>query len=121
MTSKEIGDLGEGVAQKFLKENGYTDIVAIQNKSGNGIDIVAKGRDGRLSFFEVKTSRTGNVGDLSARQSDMRRFVEQVLDDAANKRGRYKNISAQTQEWAEDALDAYRRDPLSVSGEAIGG
>ncbi len=120
LTNKEIGDLGEQVAQKFLKENGYTDIIAIQNNSGNGIDIVAKGRDGRLSFFEVKTSSVGIVGDLSTRQADMGKFVKQVLEDAANRTGRYRKISSQTQQWAEGALDAFRRDPLSISGEAIG-
>src|SRR5262249_19143112 len=94
LSNREIGELGEDIARNLLRENGYRDILPIQNASGNCIDIVARTADGRWVFFEVKTSSTGRVGSLSPRQSDMSAFVEEILTDAAFGRGRYQGIDA---------------------------
>ncbi|TKK17085.1 hypothetical protein PviCFBP13515_26350, partial [Pseudomonas viridiflava] len=59
LTNQQIGDLGEDISKVFLRDNNHTDIFAVQNRSGNGIDIVSRTPDGRLAFTEVKTSRTG--------------------------------------------------------------
>ncbi|MGN6545816.1 MAG: polymorphic toxin-type HINT domain-containing protein, partial [Aureliella sp.] len=45
-----IGDLGEKGAKQWLKRHGYTEVMQIQNQSGHGIDIVARHRDGTLTF-----------------------------------------------------------------------
>ncbi|MEG5264167.1 hypothetical protein TRP66_07675 [Pseudomonas sp. JDS28PS106] len=63
LTNQQVGDLGEDISKVFLRDNNHTDIFAVQNRSGNGIDIVSRTPDGRLAFTEEKTSRTGNVGD----------------------------------------------------------
>jgi len=68
LTNQQIGDIGEDISRAFLRDNNHTDIFAIQNRSGNGIDIVSRTPDGRLAFAEVKTSRTGNIGNLSDSQ-----------------------------------------------------
>jgi RHS repeat-associated protein len=120
LTNRQIGDLGEDVARNFLRDNHYTDIFAVQNRSGNGIDIVARTRDGRLAFFEVKTSSTGNIGSLSARQGDMRAFTREVLEDAAFGRGRYRNIDATTRANARSALERLNAAPNELSGSVIG-
>lgn len=112
--------MGEDVAKKFLQDNKYTDIFAVQNKSGNGIDIVARAPDGRLAFFEVKTSSVGKVGDLSLRQQNMSAFVEEILTQASRGTGRYKNLDAATRQRAAAALKDFGRAPQDVSSTVVG-
>lgn len=120
LTRQQVGDIGEDVAQRLLGENGFTDIISVQNRSGNGIDIVARASDGRLVFFEVKSSRVGQVGNLSTRQQSMTSFVEDVLGQAATGTGRYRHLDAAAQDTARRLLREFRRDPLNVSGNAVG-
>ncbi|CRM07752.1 hypothetical protein [Pseudomonas sp. 28 E 9] len=120
LTNQQVGDLGEDISKVFLRDNNHTDIFAVQNRSGNGIDIVSRTPDGRLAFTEVKTSRTGNVGDLSVRQQNMTTFIEDVLGQAASRQGRYKSISVAEQQQARQMLREFRRAPENVSGNLIG-
>lgn len=99
-----------------MRDNNHTDIFAVQNRSGNGIDIVSRTPDGRLAF----TSRTGNVGDLSVRQQNMTTFIEDILGQAASRQGRYKSISVAEQQQARQMLREFRRAPENVSGNLIG-
>ncbi|MEX5596476.1 hypothetical protein, partial [Pseudomonas orientalis] len=119
LTNQQVGDLGEDISKVFLRDNNHTDIFAVQNRSGNCIDIVSRTPDGRLAFTEVKTSRTGNVGDLSVRQQNMTTFIEDVLGQAASRQGRYKSISVAEQQ-ARQMLREFRRAPENVSGNLIG-
>ncbi|WP_318651942.1 DUF637 domain-containing protein [Pseudomonas sp. PDM11] len=120
LNNQQVGDLGEDISKAFLRDNNHTDIFAMQNRSGNGIDIVSRTPDGRLAFTEVKTSRTGNVGDLSVRQQNMTTFIEDVLGQAASRQGRYKSISVAEQQQARQMLREFRRAPENVSGNLIG-
>ncbi|WP_040268222.1 VENN motif pre-toxin domain-containing protein [Pseudomonas rhodesiae] len=120
LTNQQVSDLGEDISKVFLRDNNHTDIFAVQNRSGNGIDIVSRTPDGRLAFTEVKTSRTGNVGDLSVRQQNMTTFIEDVLGQAASRQGRYKSISVAEQQQARQMLREFRRAPENVSGNLIG-
>lgn len=74
-----VGDLGEKAARGWLKRHGYTGVTPIQNRSGHGIDIAARHRDGTLTFFEVKTSTTSRAPGLSRAQRDPERFVRTRL------------------------------------------
>ena len=87
------GKLGEGVARRWLSGQGYTDIVAIQNRSGHGLDIVARTPDSRIAFFEVKTTSVGEISNLSSRQRDMKYFVEDVLTNASQGKGSYSHLN----------------------------
>ncbi|WP_230081092.1 hypothetical protein, partial [Pseudomonas syringae] len=120
LTNQQVGDLGEDISKIFLRDNNHTDIFAIQNSSGNGIDIVSRTPDGRLAFTEVKTSRTGNIGDLSKRQQNMTTFIQDVLDQAANGEGRYRNIDLADQRRARQMLREFNQAPENVSGNVIG-
>lgn len=120
LTNQQIGDLGEAISKTFLRDNNHTDIFAIQNSSGNGIDIVSRTPDGRLAFTEVKTSRTGSIGGLSSRQENMTTFVEDILTQAASRQGRYRNIDVADQQRARQMLREFRQTPESVSGNLIG-
>ena len=61
MTTKEIGDLGEGLAVKFLKKNHYKVLNRNLHFSHNELDIVAFHRKTKMIVFvEVKTRRVDN-------------------------------------------------------------
>ena len=54
--SKKLGELGEKIAQKHLKEKGYKILARNFKKKWGEIDIVAKKRK-KIVFIEVKTIR----------------------------------------------------------------
>ena len=61
MTTKEIGDLGEKLAVKFLKKNRYKIINRNLHISHNELDIIAlQKKDEMLVFVEVKTRSVDN-------------------------------------------------------------
>jgi len=53
MNSKEIGNLGEKTAEKYLKEKGYKILEKNFKRKWGEIDIIAKKKN-KLIFFEVK-------------------------------------------------------------------
>ena len=85
-TSRFSVQLGEVIDKpRILDQAGYKNILAIQNGSGNGIDVVAELGNGQWAVFEVKTTVVGKVPPLSARQKDMGKFLEDVLSQASTK------------------------------------
>jgi len=104
ITTKETGQIGETIAKRVLGDNGFKDILSLQNGSGNGIDILARSVDGRLHFLEVKASSVGEIGNLSIRQSSMPGFLKDVLTQASTGTGRYKSLSAADQMLAKTYL-----------------
>ena len=89
--SQVVGQAGESQLLRYLKGTGYTDVFAIQNASGNGLDAVARRPDGKYDIFEVKSSTQGKF-ELSDRQSrGGKGFAKLVLmDDVPNKGGYFK-------------------------------
>ncbi len=60
--NKKIGSIGEELAVKFLKDNGF--LILKKNYKGfenKEIDIIAKDKD-TISFIEVKTRSTSEFG-----------------------------------------------------------
>lgn len=116
----DVGAFGEHIAADMLVQNGWSDFTYIKNGSDNGIDIIARSADGHLGFFEVKTSSTGTIPDLSSRQANMNVFVEDVLSKAANGNSPYSNIDPATQSAARNVYNEYVADPYNISGNVIG-
>ncbi len=120
--NKEIGEIGEEIAKDVLRDSGYdmVDLVRIENASGNGIDILAKSADGVWSFFEVKTSNTGNIGNLSDLQKNSDTYIRTLLDEGGSGRIRNQAIS----EELADKIDDIRSEVLSsntpIRATAIG-
>lgn len=55
MNTKDIGNIGETVAAKFLRKNGYRIIKQNVHISHNELDIIAvHKKDGIIAFVEVK-------------------------------------------------------------------
>jgi RHS repeat-associated protein len=77
------GIRGERIARKYLKTLGFTNIQSVQNKSGHGIDLVARDRNGNLHFFEVKTTVGSTPPRLSVAQQNSSNFIGTRLDRAA--------------------------------------
>ena len=61
MKCHDIGALGEDVATKFLKKNGYRVLARNRHESHNEIDIIVADRE-YLLFVEVKARSTGVDG-----------------------------------------------------------
>ena len=54
MSTKDVGRLGENIAARYLKKNGYKILAKNQRQSHNELDIVASNKEFIL-FVEVKT------------------------------------------------------------------
>ncbi len=116
----DIGAFGEQVAEDMLAENGWTNFTYIKNGSDNGIDLVAQASDGHWGFFEVKTSGTGSLPDLSPRQANMDDFVNDILYNAKEGLGRYQNIDSATKDTTTYLYNEYKNNPYNFSGNVIG-
>jgi hypothetical protein len=84
----EIGRFGEALARQILVQRGYHKVIAIQNPSGHGIDLVGVktgrgGGAGLVAYFEIKTTTTQRSGGLSAAQQNVEDFVVTRLTRAA--------------------------------------
>jgi putative endonuclease len=62
MKSKTLGNIGESLSYKYLKEQGYTQIKHNVSKKIGEIDIVAQDKDKTLVFIEVKTRSSLQFG-----------------------------------------------------------
>jgi hypothetical protein len=105
---------------RVFGECSYSEIFAVQNASGHGLDVVAKLGDGRYAVFEVKTTAIGAPGTFSARQSNMTQFVRDVTSSATDPRNKFwKSADGETRQRARDLLNEMRNAPQNVSGNLI--
>ncbi|WP_408953153.1 hypothetical protein [Lysobacter sp. Hz 25] len=89
LSRKQVGDIGEALQTYKMVEQGYTDIVSIKNKSGQGIDVVGRHpATERLEFFEVKTSIQGKAAAQSGPSPE--EFVAARLERAINQQGQWQ-------------------------------
>ncbi len=88
VSTKAKGEIGEAEAIKKLKEDGFTEVVQIQNNSGHGIDVIARNPEtGNVKCVEVKA----NTSQLSeAQRKGGEEFVKDRLDRATSGEGHYK-------------------------------
>jgi len=74
--TKEIGDLGEGMAEKWLKSKGFSILDRNYWKKWGEIDIVAKNK-GIIHFVEVKSTERRNIRNFEP-ENDSYRPEEKV-------------------------------------------
>jgi Holliday junction resolvase-like predicted endonuclease len=113
------GALGEKIARRVLSSRGYTDIVAIQNTSGQGIDLVARSKHGLLVPFEVKTSGSERSPRLSQDQRNASDFLRDRLQRIVSGEGHFKNVSRATRRNARNLLPVVEQ--MIAEGRPIGG
>ncbi len=123
LSNKDVGEIGEEVAENMLRDSGYDvdNMVVIKNASDNGIDIIARAPDGSPVFIEVKASRVGRIGDLSPLQSDSDSYVRGLLDEGGvDGTVRGQSIPLDTQERIFDLRDEVLNSPGPTRTVAIG-
>jgi putative endonuclease len=75
--TKELGNLGEDIAEKYLKKQGYKIIERNFRYKGCGeIDIIAK-KNENYHFVEVKARE--NIGDIYAPEDNITYFKKRQL------------------------------------------
>jgi len=108
----EIGKCGEWLAKNDLREQGYDEILEVQNKSGHGVDVVGRNsQTGEVKVLEVKTTSTDAAPPLSKDQREMggKDYTDSRVERAAKGKGHYKNSPAaranalKVQGWLDDA------------------
>ncbi|UOO78255.1 RHS domain-containing protein [Neisseria sp. Dent CA1/247] len=87
---QRIGDFGERSLMKYLKGTGYREVFSVQNASGNGLDVVARRRDGKFDIFEVKSSMSGNFKLSEAQAKGGKAYAKKVLGQDVLRGGYYK-------------------------------
>lgn len=89
----EKGKCGEWLAKQDLHNDGYTDVIEVQNKSGHGVDVMGRNANGDVRVLEVKTTDGVTAPPLSKEQASMggKDFADDRLGKAANAKGHYKN------------------------------
>jgi RHS repeat-associated protein len=91
------GKMGEEWVKRLLVRKGYdkNSIIAIQNASNHGIDIVAK-KGNQYFVIEVKSHIEEGAAKLSNRQKDVTAFVDDILKKIEIGEGAWKNIPEET-------------------------
>ncbi|HAQ24496.1 MAG TPA: hypothetical protein DCQ80_00750 [Pseudomonas sp.] len=110
--SAEKGKCGEWLARQDMRDQGFNDIVEVQNNSGHGVDLIGRNsQTGEVKVWEVKTTDTARAGSLKGDQATMggERFTTSRLGRAAGGRGNYGKVSKAVENankaisWIEDA------------------
>jgi Holliday junction resolvase-like predicted endonuclease len=119
LTRAETGQIGEAVAANMLRQNGFTEVYALTNASGHGIDLVGRNAAGQWIAVEVKASRTGSVGELSVDQGTAVSFISTRLERAtAQSWGLQGGPAAEA--FARQARAAWEANPSSFQRIAVG-
>ncbi len=86
LTSRQLGDIGEAIHTYDLVRAGHTDIIAVKNNSGHGIDLVSRNPAGELEFSEIKTSAVGQARSQSGNPEE---FIPDRLQRAMDQQGHW--------------------------------
>lgn len=118
-TKKEIGDLGEEIAARFLLRKGYEVIGRNYSRKWGEIDIIAKNK-GIIHFVEVKTTALDDVWVVSRKTSDTYQPEEKVhlkkLERLHRAIGTYLDEYRLENDWQVDvtAVELYIKDKKAV-------
>lgn len=114
LSTREIGDIGEAMLANDLAQNGYRDLVPIQNKSGHGNDMVGTNpRTGRIEVFEAKASVHGQAKQQTG---DPEQLITARLNKAYDAEGHW----APHNMWEEQAASTARRILLNNVDQTTG-
>ena len=110
LNTGELGDIGEAAVVAKLRQEGYTEILQIQNNSGHGVDVI--GRDpgtGNVKAIEVKAN-TSQLSEAQTKGGEW--YVNDRLQRAADGARGYgvppnppdlPTNAVKAQKWIEDA------------------
>jgi Holliday junction resolvase-like predicted endonuclease len=111
------GKCGEQLAKQDLHNDGYTEVVEVQNKSGHGVDLVGRNANGDVRVLEVKTTDGAVAPPLQGAQAKLggEAFTNDRLARAAGGSGHYANSPDATanamkvQDWKSQAAKAAKK------------
>ena len=121
---EKLGDFGEDVATDMYKSKGYDEFYAVQNKSGNGVDIVARNSEnGNIVKAEVKTTKQDRLwNDRNPREIPMSKAQKEMggenyTNDRLNRaaKGEDGYTDGVSSQQAEKALEDQREAILNGS------
>ena len=118
LPGETLGDFCERVIKEYLKSQGFDKFYEVQNRSGNGVDIIAeKTKTHEVKIIEVKGTQSeskwneGQSKELPLSKDQKaggKTYSESRLNRAKNGDDGWKN-EPETQANAEDAIDAIER------------
>lgn len=90
----EKGKCGEWLAKQDMMQEGFDDVVAVQNNSGHGIDLIGRNsQTGEVKVWEVKTTDGPSAPGLSKAQGmGGEKFTLSRLERAAAGQGNYGKV-----------------------------
>jgi len=118
LPGETLGDFCERVIKEYLKSQGFDKFYEVQNRSGNGVDIIAeKTKTHEVKIIEVKGTQSeskwneGQSKELPLSKDQKaggKTYSESRLNRAKDGDDGWKN-EPETQANAEDAIDAIER------------
>lgn len=117
--SHQAGNIAEELAHIWLKREGCTNIIAIQNASNHGLDLVYRDARGEWMVAEVK----GHIAEGAARLRGMAKggpvdFAKSVIERVNAGEGAWGGISKETRAAAR-ALEDYLKRGKTLQGWVI--
>ena len=119
---ERLGDFGEDVAADMYKSKGYDEFYAVQNKSGNGVDIVARNSEnGNIVKAEVKTTKQdrlwndGNPREIPMSKAQKEMGGENYTNDRLNRAAKAEDgyTDGVSSQQAKEALKMQEKAELS--------
>ncbi|MDY0907084.1 hypothetical protein [Pedobacter sp. CFBP9032] len=126
---EKLGDFGENVVKAMLESKGFNQFYEVQNKSGNGVDIVARNsKTGEIMKVEVKSTQqdklwdNGNMKEIPLRgdQKTMggEKYTNDRLNRAANEEDGYTDgVSSKEAKAANEAIKEAEFDGKPINNE----
>ena len=114
LSARQLGDIGEAIHTYELVKAGHTDIVAVKNNSGHGIDLVSRNPKGDLEFSEIKTSAQGMAKN---QKGDPEEFIANRLDRAIGQSGHW--ASKNTMPGLDETARKLRNEITNADGEIV--
>ena len=104
---KAQGRIGEAATRAFVEKQGYEVLGTLANRSNQGLDIVARAKDGHIVIIEVKGTTTSKRVAEKGLQSDALDNFDRIYDSAKAGKGRYANLTDESKPVLE-ALEQAR-------------
>lgn len=91
----EKGKCGEWLARQDMMQEGFDEVIEVQNNSGHGVDLIGRNsKTGEVKVWEVKTTDGGSAPSLSKDQREMggADYTKDRLGRAARGDGNYGKV-----------------------------
>jgi putative endonuclease len=120
---KKIGQLGENLAQKWLRKKGYVLLTKNYHIFGGQIDIIMQNQNGDIVFVEVKTQNTTakfNVAPLVSKRQclSLQRTAYHYLaeHELQDKSWQFDVVCIKLDTWSNQAPHARIRHHQNILG-----